>query len=101
MGGSQYLTPWSTALLNKLTVLQSRKNSPYFMKPEISSPCAQQPVPILCQKNPVHNLPFYFLKIHFKSILPSTLASSNWFFPSGFPTKIPRLLGCLAKCKKV
>jgi hypothetical protein len=42
MEGSQDLTPWRTVLLQKLTVLQLVKNSPHFIGPEISLPCAQR-----------------------------------------------------------
>jgi hypothetical protein len=44
-------------------------------------------VSILSQMNPVHNFPHYFPTIRSK-IFPSTLRSSKWIFPSGFPTKI-------------
>jgi hypothetical protein len=103
MEGSQDITPWGTALLDKPKVLQSLKNSPHFMQPEVSLPCAQQPAtcPILSQMNPVHTFPFYFLNIHYKSILSSKLTSSNWFLPAGFSTKILRLLGFLVQRQQV
>ena len=31
--------------------------------------------------------PSHFLKIHFHTIFPSTPGSSQWFFPSSFPTE--------------
>jgi hypothetical protein len=43
---------------------------------------------IMSQIHPVHNFPTYFRKIHCNIILPSTPRSSQWSFPSGFPTNI-------------
>ena len=45
------------------------------------------PVPIPNQFDPVHGPTSQFLKIHLNIILPSMPGSSQWFFPSGFPTK--------------
>ena len=44
-------------------------------------------VPKLSYINPVHAFPFYFWKIRFNIIPPSTFISSIWAFPSGFLTK--------------
>jgi len=44
-------------------------------------------VSILCQPNPVLTTTFHLLQIRPNNINPSTPSSSQWFFPSGFPTK--------------
>jgi len=44
-------------------------------------------VQFLSQRNPIHTPTFYFLKIHFNTILPSMIVLPNCLFPSGFPTK--------------
>jgi hypothetical protein len=44
------------------------------------------PTSILSQLDPVHTPTSQFFKIHI-IVLPSTLGSSKWFFPPGFPTK--------------
>jgi hypothetical protein len=46
------------------------------------------PVSILGQPNPVHIPTSHLLQIHPNIIQPSTPRSPQWFFPSGFPTKI-------------
>jgi len=43
---------------------------------------------ILSQMNKVQSLPFYFFRIHFNIILPSTPTSSKRLQPSGFPSKV-------------
>ena len=42
---------------------------------------------ILSQMNTVQALQFYFLRIHFNIVLPSTPTSSKRLHPSGFPSK--------------
>ena len=62
------------------------------------------PVPILSQINPVHTPTSYFLKIHLKIIRTSTPESSQWFFPSGSPTKTlykPLLAPIRATCPAI
>jgi hypothetical protein len=55
------------------------------MEPKRSLPCSQDPATGPCPKtNRAHNLPPYFPKVH-SNIRPS---SSEWFFLSGFLTKI-------------
>jgi hypothetical protein len=44
--------------------------------------------PILSQLNRIHILIYYFFKIRFNIILPSTSISPNSLFPSGFPTEV-------------
>jgi hypothetical protein len=43
--------------------------------------------PILGQLNPVRAINAYLPKVHLNVILPPTPWSSQWFFPSGLPTK--------------
>ena len=45
------------------------------------------PVSILGQPNPVHIPTSHILEIHLNIIHPSTPRSTQWFFPSSFPTK--------------
>jgi hypothetical protein len=45
-------------------------------------------VPILRQINKIHTFPSYPSKIHFNIVHPLTSLSSQWLFPSGFPTNI-------------
>jgi len=82
------LTPRSTVLLQKLIIFQSR-NSPHFMEPEGSLPHSQ--VPATCPyPEPARSSPyptFYFLKINFIIILPSTPGSSKWSLSLRFPLK--------------
>jgi hypothetical protein len=71
-----YLIPWSRVLLKKLPVAQPL-NAQYFMEPEDSLACAQEPVtgpyPEPEESSPYHSIPF---KIYFNIILPSTSRSS-------------------------
>jgi hypothetical protein len=59
-------------------------------EPEVSSPHSPQPdngpytEPSESIQQPAANL----LNVHFDPILPSTSWSSNWLFPSGFPTNL-------------
>jgi hypothetical protein len=45
-------------------------------------------VPVPSQMNPIHTFPPYFPKIQSNVIFPSPPRSSEWPYPSGFPTKI-------------
>jgi hypothetical protein len=45
-------------------------------------------IPILSQTNPIHTIPSYLSQIHYNIVHPPTRWSSQWFFPSGFPTDI-------------
>ena len=44
-------------------------------------------VPLQSQRNVARTSPSHFVKIHFKSFLPSAPGCLKWIFPSGFPTK--------------
>ena len=76
------LTPWSKALLEKLTskLCSWSRNSPHLWNPKAphrTHKCPP-PVPILSQLHPVPTTPSNFLKIHLKIILPFTSWSPQW-----------------------
>jgi hypothetical protein len=80
------LTPWSSVLLQKLTVTYLVKNSPHFTECKVNRRVHKSPplVRTMTQMNPAHKSPSYFSKIRFNIIL-STSRSSDLFFPSRFP----------------
>ena len=59
------------------------------MELEEPLPCLNSPplFPILSQDNPVHALPYLFLRLYFNIITQSTPGSSKWLLPRGFCTK--------------
>jgi hypothetical protein len=57
---------------------------------------SQPLVPILIQMHPVHTFPPCFPKIHSNVILPSTIRTSVWSFPSCFRPKRVRIYPCHA-----
>ena len=85
------LTPWSRALLKKLTGFAANQEIPRILwnNPKVHYRTHKRPPPvlILSQLHPVLTAPSHFLKIHLNIILPSTSWSPQWFFPLGFPTK--------------
>jgi hypothetical protein len=79
-----WLTPWSTALLEKLIATQLVKEFSVFHDPKINYRVPKNPPldPILSQMNPVHTLLHYTFKTHFNiNILLSTLRPSKWSLP--------------------
>jgi hypothetical protein len=69
--------------------IRQSKYSIAFVEPEVSLPCSQQP----STGNPfswfsrVPTFAYYFSKIRFNIILPSTKSLPCGLSPSGFPTK--------------
>ena len=70
---TNYLTPYSTILFQKLTGSQLHKKypHPHFMESEISLPHSQKPA-TLSQIGPLRNYLSHFLKIHFNISLAFT-----------------------------
>jgi hypothetical protein len=81
---------WAESLRSSWFLSYSRI-SQRLMEPKSSSPCSQRArplVPILNQKNPVHNTPSYFSEPHFILFLHLCLDHPSGFFPASFSTKI-------------
>jgi hypothetical protein len=80
--GPNQPTPWSTVLLQTLTVPQlvpAQKNPPHFMEPISSLHCPHKPIacPGSELENQLRAFPSYFLRSHCNATLPSTLTSSK------------------------
>ena len=72
------VTPHSTVLEN-LTTHRDEKFPPFYGTGRFTA-CSQQPL-VPSQINPVYALRSHFSKTYFNVILPSTLASSKWYYP--------------------
>jgi len=77
---SNYLTAWSSILLEKIIVSQPVKILPALWNPKVHYHVCKSLLlaPILSHMNPLHNFPSYIPKIHFNIILPFTPRSSEW-----------------------
>jgi hypothetical protein len=64
------------------------RTSQHFIEPKVHyCICKSSPlVSILSRINVVHTTPSYLSNIHLDNIHPLTSCSSQWFFPSGFPS---------------
>jgi len=99
----QLHTPWSTVLLEKLTGSRPVKKFPAFYGTRrfiVAFTGARHMS--LSWARPIQSMaPTHLMKIHRNIILPSTTASPNRLFPSGFPTKTmytPQLFLIRATC---
>jgi hypothetical protein len=83
-------TPWSTFLLQNLTVAQLVKNKANFMETESSLPRSQDPniwpYPPPTESRPLVLKLYYFFKTHFSIPPPPrcTPTSPNWYLPFRF-----------------
>ena len=81
-----FLSPWSRALLEKLTCSQLVKKFPTFYRTQrfITAFTSVRHLSISWARS-VHAHPSHFLKIHLNIILPSTPDSSKWSVSLMFP----------------
>ena len=73
------------------TFSASQETLPLLCNPKFHYRAYKTPTldPILSHMNPLYVITFYFFKLYFIIIFPSTPRFSKWsFFPSGFPAKI-------------
>jgi len=87
----EWLTPLSRVLSKKLTGPQLVKKFPTFYgNHRFSAVCTTARHLFMCWATSIQSMfTTYFLKIHFKIILPSMLRSQSGPFPSRFLTKTP------------
>ena len=83
------LTPWSTILLEKLTVLDQSRNFPHFMEPVGSLPRSQVlatcPYPEPARSSPYSHSPLF----QFNIIVASMPGFPEWFLSLRFPYQNP------------